>query len=88
MLGQEAVVAVEAPGLVVVLGVHQGGVALPAHKALVVPVALSIINLRHKVILHMHQVVMSTIRQLIDFATIKFTENVQMKGRLVSLCYV
>ena len=67
MLVQEAVVAVEAPGLVVVLGVHQGGVALPAHEALVVPVALSIINLRYDVVLHqMHQVVMSSIRQVMD----------------------
>ena len=34
MLGQEAVVAVEAALLVVVLGVDQRGAALPAHEAL------------------------------------------------------
>ena len=44
MLCEEAVVAEEAPVLVVVLGVHQGGVTLATHEAFVMPVALSVIN--------------------------------------------
>ena len=42
MLSQEAVVAVEAAQLVVVLGVDQRGAALAAHEALEVPVALAV----------------------------------------------
>lgn len=44
MLGEEAVVAEEAPVLVVVLGVHQGGVTLTAHETFVMPVAFSVID--------------------------------------------
>ena len=44
MFCKEAVVAEEAPVLVVVLGVHQGGVTLATHEAFVMPVALSVIN--------------------------------------------
>lgn len=44
MLGKEAVVAEEAPVLVVVLGVHQGGVTLTAHETFVMPVAFSVID--------------------------------------------
>ena len=44
MLGKEAVVAEEAPVLVVVLGVHQGGVTLATHETLVMPVAFSVID--------------------------------------------
>ena len=44
MLGEEAVVAEEAPVLVVVLGVHQGGVTLATHETLVMPVAFSVID--------------------------------------------
>ena len=44
MLGEEAVVAEEAPVLVVVLSVDQGGVTLATHKAFVMPVAFSVID--------------------------------------------
>ena len=44
MLSKEAVVAEEAPVLVVVLGVHQGGVTLTAHETFVMPVAFSVID--------------------------------------------
>ena len=42
MLGMEAVVAVEAPLLIVVLCPHQGVAALPADETLVVPALLSV----------------------------------------------
>ena len=44
MLSKEAVVTEEAPVLVVVLGVHQGGVTLTAHETFVMPVAFSVID--------------------------------------------
>ena len=44
MLGEEAVVAEEAPVLVVVLSVDQGGVTLSTHEAFVMPVAFSVID--------------------------------------------
>ena len=44
MLGEEAVVAEEAPVLVVVLRVDQGGVTLATHEAFVMPVAFSVID--------------------------------------------
>ena len=44
MLGKEAVVAEEAPVLVVVLSVHQGGVTLATHETFVMPVAFSVID--------------------------------------------